>query len=57
MQRADAQVSEKEASFQVAFTAENPGAKSFSGEFHFSVCTPKFCEIKKEKLAWSVAAQ
>jgi hypothetical protein len=57
LSRGDGKIDAKTAAFQVAFTAQGAGAKEFGADFHFSVCTPKFCEIKKERLSWSVAAQ
>jgi hypothetical protein len=54
---ADAQVSEKEAKFQVGYTLKEAGAKTVSGELKFSVCVADKCDIKKEAVSWTTSAR
>jgi hypothetical protein len=42
------------AEFKVAFTADSPGKKSFTGELKFAVCTEKDCHPQVEKVAFEV---
>jgi hypothetical protein len=53
----DAQVSEKEAKFEVAYTVKEAGAKTVSGELKFSVCVVDKCDIKKEAVSWTTSAR
>jgi hypothetical protein len=54
---ADAQVSEKEAKFEVGYTLQEAGAKTVSGELKFSVCVADKCDIKKEAVSWTTSAR
>ena len=54
---ADAQVSEKEAKFEVAYTLKEAGPKTVSGELKFSVCVSDKCDIKKEAVSWTTSAR
>ena len=50
-----AKFDETEAEFQVAFKADAPGKKTFSGEFKFAMCQgTKACEPKVEKISFDV---
>ena len=40
--------------FEVAFTAEGAGKKSFAGEIRFAVCTDTNCDPVSDKLAFDV---
>lgn len=40
--------------FEVAFTAESTGTKSFSGELRFAVCTDQECKPTSEKVTFDV---
>jgi hypothetical protein len=40
--------------FEVAFTADGAGTKSFSGELKFAVCTDTECKPTTEKIAFDV---
>jgi hypothetical protein len=40
--------------FEVAFTAEGAGTKSFTGEVKFAVCTETECKPTTEKIAFDV---
>jgi len=44
---------EEQALFEVKFTAKEAGRKEMKAVFGFSVCTPKNCQVKKEKLSFS----
>jgi hypothetical protein len=57
LKAADGQVTEQEARFDVAFTPRDAGAKVFTGELKFSVCTDQNCDIKKEKITWTTNAR
>lgn len=57
LKAADGQVSEKEARFEVGFTPRDAGAKVFTAELKFSVCTAQNCDIKKEKITWTTTAR
>ena len=54
---ADAQVSEKEAKFELGFTLKEAGAKTVNGELKFSVCVADKCDIKKEAVSWTTSAR
>jgi hypothetical protein len=54
---ADAQVSEKEAKFEVGYTLKEAGAKTVSGELKFSICVADKCDIKKEAVSWTTSAR
>lgn len=45
---------EKGAAFEVPFSCESAGDKSFSAKFQFAVCTDATCDPKTAELAWSV---
>ncbi|MBI5477654.1 MAG: hypothetical protein HY906_02290 [Deltaproteobacteria bacterium] len=53
----DAQVSEKEAKFEVGYTLKEAGSKTVSGELKFSVCVSDKCDIKKEAVSWTTSAR
>jgi hypothetical protein len=53
----DAQVTEKEAKFQVAYTLKEAGSKTVTGELKFSVCVSDKCDIKKEAVSWTTSAR
>ena len=53
----DAQVTEKEAKFEVGFTLKEAGTKTVSGELKFSVCVVDKCDIKKESVSWTTNAR
>jgi hypothetical protein len=53
----DAQVSEKEAKFEVGYTLKEAGAKTVTGELKFSVCVSDKCDIKKEAVSWTTSAR
>ena len=57
LQAGDAQVSEKEAKFDVAYTLKEAGAKTVNGELKFSVCVAEKCDIKKETVSWTTSAR
>jgi hypothetical protein len=40
--------------FEVAFTADDTGTKSFSGELKFAVCTETECKPTTEKISFDV---
>lgn len=44
---------DEQALFEVKFTAKEVGRKEVTAVFGFSVCTPKNCEVKKERLSFS----
>ena len=46
--------SEKSAIFEVKFNAADAGAKAFSADFRFAVCTDATCDPKKAELAWNL---
>ena len=53
----DAQVSEKEAKFEVGYTLKEAGSKTVNGELKFSVCVVDKCDIKKEAVSWTTSAR
>jgi hypothetical protein len=42
------------AEFDIAYTATQPGKKTFTGEIKFAVCTENNCDPKVEKLSFDV---
>ena len=48
-----AKLEEAGATFDVAFTSKDAGAKSFEASFRFAVCTATTCDPKNVKLAWN----
>ncbi len=40
--------------FEVAFTSDAPGTKSFNGEVRFAVCTDTECKPTSEKVSFDV---
>lgn len=46
--------SEKVAVFHVKFNAASTGAKKFTADFRFAVCTDATCDPKKASLAWKL---
>lgn len=52
-----ASFTEKEAAFDLPFTARAAGAKKFSATVKFAVCTDTTCDPKRETLAWEVAVK
>jgi hypothetical protein len=46
---------EKSGRWNVEFQADSTGAKDFTGQIKFAVCTETSCDPKKEQLAWNVA--
>lgn len=56
--KADAKrLDENGAEFEVAFTPEEAGEKTFGGEFKFAVCQDEACHPVKESLQFVVAAK
>jgi hypothetical protein len=55
--KADGRVDTKSAEFDVAFTAETRGKKTFTGEFKFAVCTENDCIPQTEKVSFDVEVQ
>ena len=52
---ADAQFkSDREAAFEIPFSATGVGEKRFSATMRFAVCTDKDCYPLRDTLAWSV---
>lgn len=49
-----ASFTEKEAKFEVAYTPRAAGAKKFTAQVKFAVCTEATCDPKRETLAWEV---
>jgi hypothetical protein len=47
-------IEEKQALFEIAYTAKEPGKKTFTGEVKFAVCTETTCDPKKEKVSFTV---
>ena len=47
-------IEEKQALFEIAYTAKEPGKKTFTGEMKFAVCTDTTCDPKKEKVTFTV---
>lgn len=45
------------AAFKVEFTAQNPGEKSFTGEFKFAVCQDEACAPITERVEFKVAVK
>jgi hypothetical protein len=45
---------DKSGKWTVEFQAESPGAKDFTGQVKFAVCTETSCDPKKEQLAFNV---
>jgi hypothetical protein len=50
----EVKVDKSAAAFEVKFTAESKGKKSFTGEVKFAVCTENDCQNKVEKVAFDV---
>jgi hypothetical protein len=46
---------DKSGKWSVEFQADSAGAKAFTGQVKFAVCTETSCDPKKEQLAWNVA--
>lgn len=42
--------------YKIAVEVTKEGPKRFDGTYKFSVCTPKFCELPKARLVWSINA-
>jgi hypothetical protein len=56
--KADAKrLDEEGAEFEIAFTPEEAGEKSFGGEFKFAVCQDEACHPVKEAVQFVVAAK
>ena len=49
-----AKLGEREAEFQVPFTASTPGKKRVSGELKFAVCSATSCDPKKETITLTI---
>lgn len=49
-----AKFEEAGADFDVVFTAADAGAKAFTGEIKFAVCSANSCDPKREKLSFTV---
>lgn len=47
-------LSEKGAEFDVAYTPSAAGAKTFTGELKFAVCSANSCDPKREKVSFTV---
>jgi hypothetical protein len=47
-----AKIDEKVILFKPSFKIASAGEHAFTGTFRFSVCTPKQCELKSEKVKW-----
>ena len=54
---ADAQLSEKEAKFEVGYTLKEAGVQTVTGELKFSICVSDKCDIKKEAVSWTTSAR
>lgn len=49
-----AKFEEKAAAFEIDFTPASAGAKQFTADFKFAVCTESTCDPKKQALAFNV---
>lgn len=50
-------IEQKRLSVPIRFTAEGPGAKTFSGELRFSVCNPQTCQMPRETVSFTTVAE
>lgn len=57
LSKADGQVSEQEAAFDVVLTASAAGARSIAGELKFAVCSATTCDPHREKITILVDAK
>jgi hypothetical protein len=57
LKKDDGTISEKECSFDVAFTPKAAGDANFSGEFKFAVCQDEACAPVTENIEFKVAVK
>lgn len=55
--KADGRVDTKAVEFDVAFTAETRGKKSFTGELKFAVCTENDCIPQTQAVSFEIEVQ
>lgn len=55
--KADGRIDTKAVEFDVAFTSESRGKKSFTGELKFAVCTENDCVPQSTPIAFEVEVQ